>query len=357
MRAIVDIASGEVGRLTPMFRERLIIVGNPEPVHVGAHLGEAAKEIGLQIRLLDSTAAYAAPRLLAKLNWLRGRIPTRLHQFSKDVVDACREFRPETILSTGIAPLSPECLRVIGSLGIRRLNFLTDDPWNRAHLAPWFFQALPHYDHLFSPREANLDDLRRVGVPSVSCLRFAYAPGVHYHEPPGNEQEAARYCSDVVFAGGADADRLPLLEAIGRAGFRMALYGGYWDRNRATRPFAKGHADPPTLRKAVAAAKVALCLVRRANRDGHCMRSFELAAMGACILAEDTEEHRSIYGEQGAAYFRNVDEMLSELRRLVENEDERSRLAANVRRLVATGANTYADRLKQMLRTAPEMVP
>ena len=49
------------------------------------------------------------------------------------------------------------------------------------------------------------------------------------------------------------------------------------------------------------AAKVNLCLVRRAKRDGHVMRSFEIAAVGGCMLAQDTDEHREIFGPEGEA--------------------------------------------------------
>ena len=96
--------------------------------------------------------------------------------------------------------------------------------------------------------------------------------------------------------GGADRDRVPFIAALGAAGFSIALYGDHWDRFPETKPYDRGYADPQTLRQATAAAKIALCLVRRANRDGHVMRSFEIPAIGACMLVEDTEEHREIFG-------------------------------------------------------------
>jgi hypothetical protein len=52
-------------------------------------------------------------------------------------------------------------------MGIKRFNFLTDDPFNRAHYAPWFLKALPDYDVVFSPRRANIQDLLNAGCPRV----------------------------------------------------------------------------------------------------------------------------------------------------------------------------------------------
>jgi spore maturation protein CgeB len=105
---------------------------------------------------------------------------------------------------------------------------------------------------------------------------------------------------------------------------------------------------------AISTAKVALCLVRRANRDGHVMRTFEVPAIGACMLTEDTEEHREIFGEEGKAvvYFRPILEMIEKLRWLLDHDDERQRLAEAAYRLIVNGRNTYKDRLLTMLELA-----
>jgi spore maturation protein CgeB len=238
---------------------------------------------------------------------------------------------------------------------VRTINFLTDDPWNPAHRAPWFLETLPFYDCVFSPRQANLDDLRRLGCRHVSYVSFAYAPGIHFPEGPGPEGGADG--ADLFFAGGADRDRVPYLAACIRAGFRVRLHGGYWHRYRETRAHAGGHLGPAELRRALRRAKVALCLVRRANRDGHVMRSFEIPAVGTCMLTEDTEEHRQIFGPDGqhVVYFRSLDEMVGRLRWLLDRPEERARLAAAAHRLIAVdGKNTYRDRLETMLALAAE---
>lgn len=336
---------------------RLVLVGNPDNIHVGAHFYRAALQSGFEVSFLNSAEAFRGSALVAKLNWwLRGHFPTRLREFSEQTLRVCVDFKPELLVSTGIAPISAEALRVIGENRITRLNYLTDDPWNPSHRAPWFMESLLHYDHVFSPRRSNLEDLRKLGVPAVSYLPFAYAPGVHFADPPGSEKERRQLASDVMFAGGADADRVRYVSEIIRAGFHVALYGGYWEKYRETRSYAKGHADPHTLRKAIGGAKVALCLVRRANRDGHAMRTFELAACGACILAEDTDEHREILGADGeaAVYFKSIPEMIQRLRCLLDSPNDRRRLAEASQRRITKNANTYCDRLAVMAGVAAE---
>ena len=333
-------------------KQTLLLVGNPDPVHVGSHFLHAAEALGIETVVCDLTEAYDGPVWRNRINWwVHGRRPTRLQAFSAKVFEACRDQRPTWLLATGIAPVEEAALKEIGELNVLRLNYLTDDPWNPAHRAPWFLRAAPHYDYIFSPRRATLGDLRRLGCMSACYLPFAYAPELHFPEAPANG-ERVRLASDIVFAGGADRDRVPYMEALIQGGFGVALYGGYWERYAQTAPAARGQADAATLRKAVSAAKVSLCLVRRANRDGNVMRSFELPAMGACLLAEDTEEHREIFGDDGeaVAFFRTREEMVEKLRWLLAHEDARRRLRDAAHRIITTGRNTYRDRLEAMLQ-------
>src|SRR5581483_8473498 len=109
------------------------------------------------------------------------------------------------------APMDAGALEQIGRYGVARLNFLTDDPWNQNHRAEWFLRALPRYDVVFTPRLQNLEDLRKIGCANVQYLPFAYAPEIHFPEPLSNPEEVERYSADIVFAGGADNDRLPYL--------------------------------------------------------------------------------------------------------------------------------------------------
>jgi spore maturation protein CgeB len=242
-------------------------------------------------------------------------------------------------------------LRAIRERGVRTINFLTDDPWNPAHRAPWFLEALPHYDTVFSPRVENLENLREQGCREVRYLPFGFAPRTHHPARVPGEEEAT-LASDVIFAGGGDADRVPYIAALRQAGIQVGLYGNYWDRFPETRDLSRGLASPELLRKAIRSARIALCLVRRANRDGHCMRTFEVPAIGgACMIAEDTGEHRAIFGEEGEAvlYFRDPAEMLEKTRRLLGCPAERERLARAAYQLIVQGEHTYRHRLMTML--------
>lgn len=338
----------ERSRLDP-----IIIVGNSGQEHVGSHLCRAAEELHLTVRFADTCGANGG-WLTQKASWhLLQRRPARLHPFSRSVADLCAEFRPRILLSTGFAPVTGADLDRIGSLGVYRVNYLTDDPWNPAQRAPWFLRAIRGYDEVLSTRRANLSELRALGCRRVGYLPFGYAPHMHFPEPITPDRMRALE-SDVIFAGGGDLDRVPYIAALAAAGLRVALYGGYWDQFAETRQLARGLKSPAFVREAITAAKVALCLVRRANRDGVCMRTFELPAVGAAMLVERTEEHVELFGIEGQAvlYFGGIPEMIEKAHWLVEHEAERCRLKEAAHRLIVTGNHSYRDRLASILERA-----
>jgi spore maturation protein CgeB len=140
------------------------------------------------------------------------------------------------------------------------------------------------------------------------------------------------------------------VRALIAAGIRVTVAGDYWQRFPDLRNYCAGHLSAAELGAWTRRTQVALCLVRRANRDGHVMRSFEIPAIGACMVAEETAEHRRIFGEDGAAvrYFRSAAELVAVVKELLQSRDERARLRLAARDLITGGPNTYADRLRTL---------
>ncbi len=331
--------------------ERVVLVGNPEEHHVGAHFLAAAAQLGLEATLLDMRKTHSRNLWINRFfHRVLKRRPAHLNRFSHRLVEICRESKPEMLLVTGISAPHFQALKKIGEMGIRRVNFLTDDPWNSRNGAAFFWLAMREYDVIWSPRRANLEDLRRHGCARAEYLQFGYNPAVHFPEPPQSAAERERFDCDVVFVGGADADRLPVARTLLRTGLKVHLYGGYWNRDAELRPHWRGFVRGRDLRLAVGVAKVNICLGRRANRDGHAMRSLELPAMGACLVVEDTEEHREIFGEDSmrVIYFKTPEEMARKAKWLLEHPTERERMKKSAHQHITAGHNTYADRLTRM---------
>jgi spore maturation protein CgeB len=333
---------------------RLLVVGQRGGTNVGDSLYRAAQRMAIGSTLLDMRAAAAAPRWLRFISWrLADHRPARLNACSKLVVDACRQLRPRWVLATGLVPLNASALVELGRMGISRLNYLTDDPWNPTLRSRWSLAALHEYDHVYSVRRANLRQLIAHGCMNVSYVPFGFDPELFFPDRP-DQEDCDAFATDVLFVGGADRERVPFIAALAVSGVRVAVYGDYWSRFAETRACHRGYGDIATLRKATSTAKVNLCLVRRANRDGQVMRSYEAAAIGACMLVEDTPEHRELFGSDGEAvlYFRSIDDMLARVKYLLASPDERLRLGSAVRHRIVSGRHTYDDRLTVMLQQA-----
>ena len=329
---------------------RLLIVGFRQPGDVGGYFASAARKLGVDHDLIDANGAEASSRIGRSFYWrFRDKRPARLEQFGAQVIDICESNWCDAVLTTGRAPLDRSHVGKLRQRGIKVYNYSTDDPWNPSLRARWFLSALPAYDVIFTPRRANLEDFRNCGAQTVQYLPFAYDPEIH---KPWPASAPAGGPSDVLFVGGCDGDRLPLIQALIESGLKVALFGGYWDKYPVTRAHWCGNTDQLAIRSASAATRVCLCLVRRANRDGHVMRSFEAAAIGGCILAEDTVDHREIFGPDNdtVRYFKSASEMVQQAQVLVFDAEARCRLSAQLHSRFAASKNTYADRLAKMLQ-------
>jgi hypothetical protein len=161
---------------------------------------------------------------------------------------------------------------------------------------------------------------------------------------------------DVAFAGNADADRLPILAALaeGAEGLQMGLFGSGWDSSAALRRIAQPAVVGLRYSAAMCAATVCPCLIRRANRDGHVMRSIELPAMGAFMLAERTDEHQEVF-EAGVhcEYWGSTEELVAKARWYARNPAAARAIAIRGHELITAGGFTYAERAREVLGMIP----
>jgi len=310
----------------------------------------AATELGVPTTQLDISGAGPNVNVQRVYQRVWRARPYRLNKFSAHVVTVARSQQVDVILALGNAPLTTSALQQLARDGVKVINFSSDDPWNAANRSRWRIATLPHYAAVFTPRTANLAELRAAGCSHVAWVPFAYDPTLHRRATP-EESAAEQRTADVVFIGGCDSDRIPYLKAVCKSRSSVALYGGYWDRNPTLRRFHAGRLMPDEMPAILARAKVSICLVRRANRDGHVMRTYEEPAMGSCVAMEDTPDHRALFPDPAAepCFFRTPNELAACVNRLCDEDDLRQAVAATQHDAVVGAANRYSDRLRDML--------
>lgn len=327
----------------------LMIVGNKGGTNIAESLRRSASSIEWSVIFCDVSQAYDRNVWLQRLAWhLGGHRPVHLLRFSDSVEAAAKRSHPSVLISTGLSPVTSATLSKLKAQGLKCLHYSTDDPWNPSQYAQWFLRSLPIYDHIFTTRQSNLKDFYEIGCTNVSYLPFAFDSDLFFPTKVALT-EAEQF--DILFVGGADRDRAAILSQIVNSGLRVALYGDQWGEYKQLRNYFFGRADKSMLRELTTRAPINLCLCRKANCDGHVMRSFEIAAIGGFMIAEDTEEHRELFGSEGKSvlYFVSAREAIDKANWALRNPDERKRMSAAAHERILSGQNTYFDRLQEML--------
>jgi hypothetical protein len=316
---------------------------------------ELSEETDLEFDFVDEAATRSSfEDTVAHKMFYRasGRRPLHYQKFNKELIERARSFRPDVVLMVKGAAVAPSTLRELRSMGRPYLvNFATDDPFNPATNTPAILQGLELYDLVCSPRRAAMADIARASGGRVEYVRFGYKPTVHFPEPPSSS-ERSRFETDVTFIGGADADRVPFFEHLTRSApdVRLALYGGGWDSHQDLRRHYRGFALGEGFRNAIGAASISINLVRRANRDGHVMRTFEVPACGGFMLAERTEEHQELFTEdEHVGFFDDANELAEKVAHYLSEPDRTRAMAADCHQLVVTAGHTYKDRLLEII--------
>jgi hypothetical protein len=310
---------------------------------------------GLNVALFDE-APYLRPlhtrRSHKVIYRLLGRRPATAWSLNARLLKAAAHSRPDVVIVSKGAYIFPRTLRRLRSLGAVLINYATDDPFNSRNADGWLRASIPEYDLYACTKRAIMDDVRRAGCRRTSFVRFGYNPALHFPERAATPSEATAFESDVAFVGTADADRFPYLDALlSISGLRLALYGSGWDRQpvRFSR-LARGMAAGRGYRLALSGTKIALGLLRVANRDRHTMRTFEIPACGALLCAQRTDEHEEIFAaETEAVFFDDPDDLKATVQRYLSNDDGRRRIAQAGSRAVSVGSHTYADRIIEMV--------
>jgi spore maturation protein CgeB len=197
-----------------------------------------------------------------------------------------------------------------------------------------------------------MEDVKAAGCNNVVFVPFAYKPTVHYPDTPENSDERRRFACDVAFVGTCDKDRFPYFTSLmtSMPTLHLKLFGSYWDRIASLKPYYAGFAAGREFRLAVSGAKVSVNLVRRANRDGHVMRSFEIPACHGFMLAERTAEHLEFLSEgRDMACFSSFQEFRDKIEYYLSEQSERVSIARAGHMRVTTGEHTYKDRLATVL--------
>ena len=314
----------------------------------------AFEVLGHEVTGIDTETPFAFYRRSLALRAVRrilGR-PLRRHtrRLREAALDAARATRPHLVFACKALEFDGNILEDIRRVsGAILVHWHPDDYRNRVNSSSDFAGAIKAYDVLVTPKTFNIAEFLEDGARRVEFVPYAYDPDIHRPVPP----RATPPCQ-VVFVGSFERERAGFLEQVAREGIDLEVWGGYWHRlpkRSPLRPHCRyREVLAEEMASAFASAQLSLGFLRKANRDLHTARTFEIPASGGVMLAERTDEQRAFFEEgKEALYFDSAEELVARIREYVGRPDDLMRIKTAALDRCRTGRYSYAERLHDLL--------
>jgi spore maturation protein CgeB len=287
--------------------------------------------------------------------WRRLRRPQDPMGINRKILDALAQEPVALLLIDQGDMIRPETLRAARGLapGVRIALFTEDNlalPHNRS---VWQERCFPLYDLVVTAKRANLsiDELPALGAKRIVYLAQGFDPVLHAPPEPPSPPD-----TEIGFVGTFESERAAFLLALARAGLGVRVAGNGWRRMRRAHPLLTVDVHPlygPEYAERIGRTAINLGLLRERNRDRHTSRTVEIPACGGFLLAPRTEEAEELFVEgQEAEFFADFDEAMRKIRRYLEDERARRRVAASGRARCQNSDYSHLARMREVLRAA-----
>lgn len=255
-------------------------------------------------------------------------------------------IRPATLAALRAAAAAPA------------LVWYSEDDMMRPHNGSVYLdRSWPLYDLCVTTKSFNArpEELPARGARRVLFTNNAYDPALHRRVEPSAD-DLARFGADVTFVGTFEAQRAQSVLALARAGISVRVWGNGWASMKDAHPRLHIEGRPvydDEYAHVVAASRINLGFLRKANRDVQTTRSIELPACGGFMLHEYSDEMAGLLKpEEEASYFRTDADLVAASRRWLNDDDSRRGVAdAGHRRVLAAGLRHH-DMLERAFAAA-----
>lgn len=283
-------------------------------------LGYPPDRTGVNYRVLEA-AKYQKPEIIWIEKGLTVR-PTTLKHFE--------EIRPQATL----------------------VFYSEDDMYAKHNQSAYFRRCLPFYDIVFTTKSYNAEELPGIGAQRVVFVNKAYDQATH-RPLPVTKEEKQQLGADVIFIGSFEQDRAQQMMHLAENDVPVRVWGACWEAWIGRHPNLTVEGRPvyeSDYVKALCASKIALCFLRKANRDLQTDRTMEIPACGTFMLGERTQEHLRLFKEgKEAEFFDTKGELLEKVEYYLQHDEERERIARAGRRRCVKSGYSHHDRLEYML--------
>jgi spore maturation protein CgeB len=254
------------------------------------------------------------------------RRPLEFNSVNKRLTAAIQLLKPDVIFFEKCLAIHPKTYALAKDQGIVNVAIFEDDVCLKHNSSIYLDRSFKYFDFVFTTKEKNVSqELYMRGVKRSFVVVPSYCDKVFPLLDTRNEPTRFKY--DVSFIGTFESDRASYVMSLMQNGIPVHIWGNGWDKLIHPMLFIHPALYENDYREIIFNSKINLCFLRKKNRDSITSRSIEIPASGGFMLAEDTNRHRDIFGNDSVAYFTNKHELLSQVQYFLANEELRKKMA------------------------------
>jgi spore maturation protein CgeB len=277
---------------------------------------------------------------------------------SRQLVRSAYLFQPDLILVVSGNLISPAALQVIRQKTKATLfHYYGEDFLNPLNTKSTLRRSISLYDHLFTTKTFNVPELRKMGLDHITYIPCGYIPNVHFPVMV-TDADRLKYGSDLTFVGTYEAVRAAVMSQL--KPFKLRIWGSEWHKAGKElgleRSIEHRAVFCEEMSRVLNSSKINLAFLRKANRDRHDQRTFEIPACGGFELSERTDEVVGFFEEgKEIECFDSVDELKDKAAYYLSHETQRQRIAAAGLARVRRCPYSYTDHIQTILKQSVGM--
>ena len=349
-------------------KPRILFVADLNAYAKGRQRLRALERLGADVLALSHTAigggdkGHAEISLAFRIGWKLG-FHLDTESVNARLIEVAPGFKPDLVWIEKGNMIRPATLAHLKAALPETViaAYSEDDMFNSLNRTRAYAAGLHHYDVVFTTKSYNVlaEELPALGARRCVTVDKAYDPDQHRPVMVTTAEREA-YGADVGFIGSYAPERGEDALYLADQGFQVRIWGNGWES------FSGSHANLTVERRAlvntdedllyskgIAATKINLGFLRKANRDLQTDRSIEIPACGGFMLAEYSDEHERLF-ENGreACFFRDRDEFTRKARQYLADDKGRRAVAKAGRIRCELSGYSHDERMKFMLANA-----
>jgi len=277
---------------------------------------------------------------------------------NQKIISTVKKTQPDILWLDKAITIKPETIMDIKKISkkIKIVGYSPDNMSRFTNRSLYFTRSLKFYDYFYTTKSHGVKELKKYGVKKVFFVNNSFDP--HTHKKIFLNEKKNKFKASVGFVGTWEKNRAKILNFIAHSGINIKWWGSVSNRHYLLQKIY--HDDNikkfnTTLlgkdyTKAINSFDIAICFLRKDNKDLQTTRSVEIPACGTFMLAERTKEHQRLFKEGvEAEFFSSQEELFRKIRYYLKYKSKRRQIAIAGRKRCEKSGYSNDKMIKKIL--------